>query len=97
MHQQGPATFSESTGQPGQSKLHQVVEVGLRPQNSTTRTYVGPADIVLYSWAAAWALSIMTMDQCQNWAGGRTSSSSTLQADAVLGLASPMCHAHDWP
>jgi hypothetical protein len=40
-HQQGAATFSESTGQPGQFKLHQVVLAGLRPQNWTTRTYVG--------------------------------------------------------
>ncbi len=31
----------ESTGQPGQSKLHQVVPAGLRPPNRTTRTYVG--------------------------------------------------------
>ena len=40
-HQPGAATFSESTGQPGQSKLHQVVPAGLRPPNRTTRTYVG--------------------------------------------------------
>jgi hypothetical protein len=37
----GAATFSELTGQPGQSKLHQVVPAGLRPPNRTTRTYVG--------------------------------------------------------
>ena len=40
-HQPGAATFSESTGQPGQSKLHQVAPAGLRPPNRTTRTYVG--------------------------------------------------------
>ena len=40
-HQPGAATFSESTGQPGQSKLHQVVPAGLRPPNRTARTYVG--------------------------------------------------------
>ena len=40
-HQQGAATFSESTGQPEQSKLHQVVLVGLLQQYRTTRTYVG--------------------------------------------------------
>jgi hypothetical protein len=39
-HQPGAATFSESTGQPGQSKLHQVVPAGLRPPNLMTRTYV---------------------------------------------------------
>ncbi len=41
MHQQGAATFSESTGQHGKFKLHQVVPVGLRPPNWTTWTYVG--------------------------------------------------------
>jgi hypothetical protein len=39
-HQPGAATFSESTGQPGQFKLHQVVPAGLRPPNRTTRTYI---------------------------------------------------------
>ena len=111
-HQPGDATFSESTGQPGQSKLHLVVPAGLRPPNRTTRTYmagvrppnrtarthVGPADIVRYSWAR----SIMTRDQCQTWAGGRTSSSRTppqreAEAEAMCGLASLMCHAHDRP
>ena len=62
----------------------------------TARTHVGPADIVRYSWAR----SIMTRDQCQTWAGGRTSSSRTLpqrEAEAMRGLASLMCHAHDRP
>jgi hypothetical protein len=50
-HQAGAATFSESTGQPGQSKLHKVVPAGLRPSNGTTRMYVGLVDIVRCSWA----------------------------------------------
>ncbi len=33
--------FSESTCQPGQSKLHQVVQAGLLPPNQTTQMYVG--------------------------------------------------------
>jgi hypothetical protein len=40
-HQQVAATFIELTGQPGQSRLHQVVQAGLWQQNRTTRTYVG--------------------------------------------------------
>ena len=64
-HQPGAATFSESTGQPGQSKLHKVVPAGLRPPNRTTRTYVGPADIVRYSWAR----EQHDRDQWQTWAG----------------------------
>ncbi len=47
-HQPGAATFSESTGQSGKSKLHKARPW---PPNRTTRTYVGPADIVRYSWA----------------------------------------------
>ena len=69
---------------------------GVRPPNRTARTHVGPADIVRYSWAR----SIMTRDQCQTWAGGRTSSSRTppqREAEAMRGLASLMCHAHDRP
>jgi hypothetical protein len=69
--------FTELTGQPEQSKLPKVVPVGLRLPNRTTRTYVGPADIVRYR--DSWARSIMTRDQCQTWAGGRTSSSRTQQ------------------
>ena len=84
-HQPGASTFSESTDQPGLSKLHKVVPAGLRPPNRTTRTYVGPADIVRDSWAR----SNMTRDQWQTWAGGRTSSSRTprqREAEAELGL-----------
>ncbi len=68
-------SVSRPVSQPGQSKLHQVVLAGLRQPNlnRTTRTYVGPVDIVQYSWAR----SIMTWDQCQTWAGGRTSSLRT--------------------
>jgi hypothetical protein len=60
-HQPGAATFSESTGQPEQSKLHTVVPAGLRPPIWMTQAYVGPADILRYSWA----LSNMTRDQWQ--------------------------------
>ena len=60
-HQPGAATLSESIGQPGRSKLHKVTPAGLRPLNRTTLTYVGPADIVRYSWAR----SNMTRDQWQ--------------------------------
>ena len=63
---------------------------GVRPPNRTARTHVGPADIVRYSWAR----SIMTRDQCQTWAWGRTSSSRTPQQreeEAMRGLASLMC------
>ena len=84
-HQPGAAAFSESTGQPEKSKLHKVVPAGLRPPNRTTRTYVGPADLVRYNWAR----SNMTRDQWQTWAGGRTSSARTppqRDAEAELGL-----------
>ena len=69
---------------------------GVRPPNRTARTHVGPADIVQYSWAG----SIMTRDQCPTWARGRTSSSRIppqRKVEAMRGLASLMCHAHDRP
>ena len=89
-HQPGAATFSESTGQPGQSKLHKVVPAGLRPPNPTTRTYVagGPADIVWYSWARSHR--DMTRDQWQTWAGGRTSSAHTAAAGGGGGARTRM-------
>jgi hypothetical protein len=59
-HQPRAATFRESTGQPGQSKLRTAVPAVVRPPYRTTRTYVvWPADIVRYSWAR----SNMSRDQ----------------------------------
>ena len=83
-HQPGAATFSESTGQPEQSKLHKVVSAGLQQQNLRTRTYVGPADS-----AVQLGPEQLDLGPVVNLGRGRTSSSRTppqREAEAELGL-----------
>jgi hypothetical protein len=77
------STIQVASGSPGGTTAAEPDDSDVRRWEYCRRAYVGPADIMLYSWAR----SIMTRDQCQIWAEGRTSSSRTLpqrEAEAVL-------------
>ena len=84
-HQPGAASFSESTGQPGQSKFQLCRPSGTTAAEWTTRTYVLLVGKVQYNWARR----NMTRDKWQTWAGdGRQSTRTPPQreAEADLGL-----------